>query len=102
MPLPRLFRRSKPEANALPALDAAGLPSGFEQRVLAVLELVRPMLRSDGGDIELVRADEAEGLVEVRLQGACSHCAASLFTMTYAVEARLKEAIPAIQKVVAI
>ena len=60
------------------------------------------MLRADGGDIEFVSADPETGLVEVRLQGACRHCAASLFTMTYAVEAQLKRAIPSIQRVVAV
>ncbi len=102
MPLPRLFRRFSAVPSNKASLDLSSLPTDYEQRILAVLERVRPMLRSDGGDIEFVRADEANGLVEVRLQGACTHCAASIFTMRFAVEARLKEAIPTIQKVVAI
>lgn len=60
------------------------------------------MLKADGGDIEFVSADAETGRVEVRLKGACRHCAASIFTMTYAVEAQLKQAIPSIQQVVAI
>ena len=80
----------------------ADIPTDLTARVAAVLEEVRPTLRADGGDIELVSADAEQGRVEVRLRGACKHCAASLFTMTYAVEARLKQAIPAIQEVVAI
>lgn len=71
-------------------------------RICAVLDDVRPMLRADGGDIEFVGVDEENGRVEVRLKGACKHCAASLFTMTHAVEAQLKQAIPSIQHVVAI
>jgi Fe-S cluster biogenesis protein NfuA len=78
------------------------IPTDLSARVRAVLEDVRPMLRADGGDIEFISADPESGRVEVRLQGACRHCAASLFTMTYAVEARLKQAIPSIQEVVAI
>ncbi|MDG2148548.1 MAG: NifU family protein [Planctomycetota bacterium] len=71
-------------------------------RICAVLDDVRPMLRADGGDIEFVSVDEESGRVEVRLKGACKHCASSLITMTHAVEARLKQAIPSIQDVVAI
>jgi len=83
-----------------PAL--ADIPTDLSSRVQAVLEEVRPTLRADGGDIELVGVDAERGRVEVRLKGACTHCAASIFTMTYAVEARLKQAIPSIQEVVAI
>jgi Fe-S cluster biogenesis protein NfuA len=80
----------------------AEIPTDLASRVRAVLDDVRPTLRADGGDIELVGVDAATGRVEVRLKGACTHCAASIFTMTYAVEARLKQAIPSIQEVVAI
>jgi Fe-S cluster biogenesis protein NfuA len=72
----------------------------FETRVRAVLESLRPMLRADGGDIELVLADEARGRVEVHLKGACSHCAASMITLSMGVEARLREALPTIREVV--
>ena len=80
----------------------SAIPTDLRARVLAVLEEVRPILRADGGDIELVDVDPQQGRVEVRLQGACRSCAASVFTMAYAVEARLKQAVPAIQEVVAI
>jgi Fe-S cluster biogenesis protein NfuA len=72
----------------------------FESRVAAVLEDLRPMLRADGGNIELVRVDEARGRVEVHLTGACSHCAAAVITLSMGVEARLREAIPTIREVV--
>ena len=77
-------------------------PADFRHRVLTVLDEVRPMLRMDGGDIELVDVDPARGRVEVRLTGACSHCASSLQTLALGVEARLKQAIPAVLEVVAI
>jgi Fe-S cluster biogenesis protein NfuA len=75
------------------------MPS-FEELVLAVLEDVRPMLHADGGDIDLVCVDEARGRVEVHLRGACSHCTASLITLTLGVESRLRERIPAVREVV--
>ncbi|MHC5209980.1 MAG: NifU family protein [Planctomycetota bacterium] len=72
----------------------------FETRVRTVLESLRPMLRADGGDIDLVLADEERGRVEVHLTGACSHCAAAVITLSMGVEARLREAIPTIREVV--
>jgi len=72
----------------------------FEDRVRAVLDELRPMLRADGGDIALVSTDEDRGRVEVHLKGACSSCAASIYTMSMGVETRLKERIPTIREVV--
>ena len=74
----------------------------FTDRVLRILAEVRPMLRADGGDIELVRADESSGRVEVRLKGACSHCPALPDTLSLGVEARLKQAIPSIREVISV
>ncbi len=74
----------------------------FEDRVRAVIDELRPALRADGGDIALVCADERRGRVEVHLKGACSTCAASIYTMSLGVEARLKERIPAIREVVSV
>jgi Fe-S cluster biogenesis protein NfuA len=74
--------------------------TSFEERVRAVLESLRPMLHADGGDIELVLVDEGRGRVEVRLKGACSRCAASLYTLSMGVESRLKQEIPSVREVV--
>jgi Fe-S cluster biogenesis protein NfuA len=74
--------------------------SEFETRVREVLESLRPMLRADGGDIDLVLADEARGRVEVHLTGACGHCSAAVITLSMGVEVRLREAIPTIREVV--
>jgi len=74
----------------------------FATQVAAVLDQVRPMLRADGGDIELVLADLERGRVEVRLRGACSRCTASIYTMSLGVEARLREAIPAVREIVTV
>jgi Fe-S cluster biogenesis protein NfuA len=72
----------------------------FEAQVLAVLDQLRPMLRADGGDVELVAADAGRGRVELRLTGACTRCAASLQTMSLGIEARLKHSLPAVRQVV--
>ncbi len=77
------------------------MPS-FEERVRAVLDDLRPMLAADGGDVDLVAADEARGRVEVHLKGACSRCASSLYTLSMGVEARLKQDVPGVREVVAV
>ena len=58
-----------------------------QQRIEAVLNMVRPALQADGGDIKLVHYDE--GLVEVRLTGACSNCPTSQITMTKLIKEKL-------------
>lgn len=67
--------------------------------VKAVLDLIRPNLQMDGGDIELVDVDE-EGAVSVRLQGACSGCPLSQMTLANGVERILKERVPGVTRVV--
>ncbi|HZL98833.1 MAG TPA: NifU family protein [Planctomycetota bacterium] len=66
----------------------------------AVLDDVRPLLRADGGDVELVSADAKRGRVEVRLIGACTRCPASAQTLASGVEARLKHSLPAVRQVI--
>jgi Fe-S cluster biogenesis protein NfuA len=63
-----------------------------------VAEKVRPGLRMDGGDIEVVEVT-ADGTVRVRLQGHCSGCPFSAMTLAVAVERTLKEAVPEVNKV---
>lgn len=69
-------------------------------RVEAVLAGVRPSLRADGGDVELV--DVRGGTVRVRLAGACSGCSGAAETLAYLIEARLRAAVPGIERVVAV
>jgi Fe-S cluster biogenesis protein NfuA len=64
----------------------------MKEKVQEVLDTIRPALQADGGDIELV--DVVDGVVKVRLQGACGHCPMSQMTLKNGVEARLKEQIP--------
>ncbi len=70
-------------------------------KVEEVLEKIRPALRFDGGDVELVDIGE-DGTVYVRLMGACSGCAMSLMTLKGGIEQRLKQEIPEVKEVVAV
>jgi Fe-S cluster biogenesis protein NfuA len=61
------------------------------------LDVIRPALQSDGGDIEFV--DLVDGVVQVRLTGACHGCPMAQATLTYGVERAIKERIPEIIRV---
>ena len=67
--------------------------------VAAVLELIRPSLQADGGDVKLVDVAE-DGVVTVELQGACKGCPMSEMTLANGVERILKERVPGVTKVV--
>lgn len=67
--------------------------------VAAVLELIRPSLQADGGDVRLVGVNE-DGVVSVELQGACKGCPMSQMTLANGVERILKERVPGVTKVV--
>ena len=65
------------------------------------LEDVRPSLQADGGDVEFVSVDE-EGVVKVKLQGACAGCPMSQYTLSQGIETYLKKHVPDITKVEAV
>lgn len=71
-------------------------------RIEAVIDEVRPAVRADGGDIELVGFDENEGRVELRLVGACHSCPYSLMTLKGGIEHRLRSLLPEVKTVVAL
>ncbi len=68
--------------------------------VEAALEKIRPALRADGGDVELV--DVKDGVVTVRLTGACGSCPMATMTLHMGVERVIKEEVPEIKELVAI
>lgn len=70
------------------------------EKVEAALEQIRPVLLADGGDVELV--DVKDGVVTVRLRGACSGCPMATMTLKSGIEQVLKEKVPEIKEVVAI
>ena len=63
------------------------------------MDLMRPAVQADGGDLMLVRADPESGVVEVQLQGACSSCAVSAATLSGGVERILRERLPWVTEV---
>lgn len=63
------------------------------EHVEEVLAMVRPFLQSDGGDVELVDVTP-EGIVQLRLQGACGACPSSTYTLKMGIEEQLKQHIP--------
>ena len=70
-----------------------------KEDVSSVLDLIRPSLQADGGDVELVEVKD-DGTVVVELQGACKGCPMSQMTLANGVERILKERIPEVTKVV--
>ncbi len=69
----------------------------MNEKVKKALEDIRPSLQADGGDVEFV--DYVDGVVTVRLQGACAGCPMSQMTLKNGIERILKEAIPEIKSV---
>ncbi|MGI6162694.1 MAG: NifU family protein [Bacillota bacterium] len=70
----------------------------MKARVEAVLEQIRPSLQADGGDVELVDVTE-DGIVKVRLTGACGTCPFSTMTLKAGIERILKKEIPEVKEV---
>ena len=68
-------------------------------KLQALMDLMRPAVQADGGDLVLVRADVETGIVEVQLQGACSSCAISSATLSGGVERILRERLPWVTEV---
>jgi Fe-S cluster biogenesis protein NfuA len=70
----------------------------MKAQVEAALNKIRPMLQADGGDVELI--DVNDGVVTVRLQGACKGCPMSQMTLKNGIEKMLKKEIPEVKSVV--
>ncbi len=72
----------------------------MREKVAAALEKARPALQADGGDVELV--DVKDGVVTVRLTGACGGCPMSGMTLKMGVERVVREEVPEIRELVAV
>ncbi|MGN0034882.1 MAG: NifU family protein [Coriobacteriales bacterium] len=70
-----------------------------KDKVGQVIELVRPALQADGGDIKLVEVSD-DGIVKVKLLGHCAGCPMSQMTLSEAVERTLKEHVAGVKRVV--
>lgn len=69
----------------------------IEKQIMEVLDMLRPFLQGDGGDIEFVKYED--NIVYIKLSGACSDCQMIDFTLKDGIEAALKEEIPEIKEV---
>jgi Fe-S cluster biogenesis protein NfuA len=73
----------------------------MKEEVQKAIDLIRPSLQADGGDVELVDVS-AEGIVKVKLTGACRGCPMSQMTLKMGIEKVIKKQIPDIKEVIAV
>ncbi|HYX43501.1 MAG TPA: NifU family protein [Acidimicrobiales bacterium] len=74
----------------------------MEADLREAIEAIRPALQADGGDISLVSVDEATGVVDVELVGACGSCPASTLTLKAGIERILKDRVDGVTEVNAV
>jgi len=72
----------------------------MNEKVKAALDQIRPALQADGGDVELV--DVTDGIVKVKLTGACGGCPMATMTLKKTIERMLKQQIPEVKEVVGV
>jgi Fe-S cluster biogenesis protein NfuA len=72
----------------------------MKEKILAALDKIRPSLKMDGGDVELVDVSP-DGVVKVKLTGACGGCPMSQMTLKMGIERILKKEVPEVKEVVA-
>jgi Fe-S cluster biogenesis protein NfuA len=72
---------------------------GIRERVQSVINLIRPAVQADGGDIELVDVSP-QGVVQIRFHGACHGCPSSTMTLQMGIERNLRERVPEVTQVV--
>jgi len=70
----------------------------LKEKIEKVIEEIRPALKADGGNVELVEVTK-DGVVKVRLTGACGHCPMSTYTLKAGIEQRIKDKIPEVKSV---
>ena len=73
-----------------------------QSQIEDVLESIRPALQSDGGDVEFLGFREPDGVVELKLVGACESCPISMLTLKQGIERRLRDLVPEVTEVVAL
>ena len=72
----------------------------MREKIEAAINKIRPFLQRDGGDIEFV--DYSEGVVKVKLRGACGSCPMGLMTLKMGVEKAIKEEVPEVKEVISV
>lgn len=100
--------RERATTHELPQTNAKAAPKPalrgdipLRDRVQGILDLIRPAVQSDGGDIELLDIT-AEGVVKVRMHGACVGCPSSSMTLRQGIERNLREHVPEVTGVQAV
>jgi Fe-S cluster biogenesis protein NfuA len=73
----------------------------MREQVESVLNEIKPSLQADGGDVELIDVSE-DGVIQVKLTGACGSCPMSQLTLKMGIERILKERVPEVKEVVAV
>src|SRR5262249_44637731 len=80
-------------------MPAATETPSLRDKVQNVLNLIRPAVQADGGDIELVDVNP-EGVVQIRFHGACHGCPSSTMTLQMGIERNLREKVPEVTSVI--
>ena len=83
------------------APSAAVTGTAVRDRVQGIINLIRPAVQADGGDIELVDVT-SDGIVQIRFHGACHGCPSSSMTLHQGIERNLREKIPEVIRVIAV
>ena len=82
-----------------PSGDGPRADGSIKDRVQGVINLIRPAVQADGGDIELVDV-ASDGVVQIRFHGACHGCPSSTMTLHMGIERNLRERVPEVTQVV--
>ncbi|MDP8233180.1 MAG: NifU family protein [Candidatus Saelkia tenebricola] len=73
----------------------------MKEQVEKALDEIRPFLKADGGNVELIEVTD-DGVVKVKLQGACGSCPMSSYTLKIGIEQKVKEMVPEVKEVIAV
>lgn len=73
--------------------------ASVKEKVQSVIDLIRPAVQADGGDIELVDVSD-QGVVKIRFHGACHGCPSSTMTLQYGIEQNLRQRVPEVTQVI--
>ncbi|MCM8800093.1 MAG: NifU family protein [Candidatus Omnitrophica bacterium] len=71
----------------------------MKEKVMAVLDKIRPALQADGGDVDLLEVT-TDGIVKVRLKGTCGGCPMSQLTLKMSIERMIKQEVPEVKEII--
>ncbi|MFY9114088.1 MAG: NifU family protein [Dethiobacteria bacterium] len=74
----------------------------MKEQVERAINLIRPALQADGGNVELIDVDEKSGIVKVKLTGACGGCPMAAITLKNGIERVVKKEVPQVTEVVSV